>query len=148
MKSKLLIFLIFSFLLSAGGSKSVDGEYIMGHIQDDRLFEIFNPLDHNDSNYGSQVTKDSCKNVYKEYKKKYIDKKIKWMDGNHYESKNLDTHIPIYKKVVWHCKDEYEYDPETATKEEKANYERCNSDATMTAACGDGYYFTKKVKAI
>ena len=28
----------------------VDGEYIMHHIQDDRVFEIFNPFDYNDSN--------------------------------------------------------------------------------------------------
>ena len=29
----------------------VDGEYIMHHIQDDRVFEIFNPLDWNDGNH-------------------------------------------------------------------------------------------------
>jgi len=30
--------------------KKVDGEYIMHHIQDDRVFELFNPFDYNDAN--------------------------------------------------------------------------------------------------
>ena len=32
------------------GDAKVDGEYIMHHIQDDRVFEMFNPFDWNDSN--------------------------------------------------------------------------------------------------
>ena len=130
-------------------NEQVDGEYIMHHIQDDRVFEIFNPLDHNDSNYGV-VTKSECEEVYKKYKKKYSDKKIKWKNGKEYKyslkAKNEELPMPTYKKVVWHCKDENKYDPETATKEEKSNYKRCDSDPNMTAACGDGYYFTEKVK--
>ena len=126
---------------------SVDGKYIMDHIQDDRVFEIFNPLDHNDSNYGI-VTKGECEAVYNKYKKKYSDKQIKWKNGKKEEKslKDENNELPIYKKVVWHCKDENKYDPETATKEEKENYSRCDSDPNMTAACGDGYYFTEKVK--
>ena len=31
--------------------EKVDGSYIMHHIQDDRVFEFFNPLDWNDSNH-------------------------------------------------------------------------------------------------
>ena len=30
--------------------EKVDGEYIMHHIQDDRVFELFNPFDYNDAN--------------------------------------------------------------------------------------------------
>jgi len=45
---KLLIILT-SFLYAGEGEK-VDGDYIMHHIQDDRVFEIFNPFDYNDSN--------------------------------------------------------------------------------------------------
>ena len=45
---KLLIILT-SFLFAGSGEK-VDGDYIMHHIQDDRVFEIFNPFDYNDSN--------------------------------------------------------------------------------------------------
>ena len=45
----LIIIVCFSSLLSASDEK-VDGKYIMHHIQDDRVFELFNPLDYNDSN--------------------------------------------------------------------------------------------------
>ena len=45
----LIIIVCFSSLLSAGDEK-VDGKYIMHHIQGDRVFELFNPLDYNDSN--------------------------------------------------------------------------------------------------
>ena len=111
---------------------SVDGEYIMSHIQDDRVFEIFNPLDHNDSNYGI-VTKGECEAVYNKYKKKYSDKQIKWKNGKKYKKslEDKNNELPIYKKVVWHCKDENKYDPETATKEEKENYKRCDSDPNI-----------------
>ncbi len=45
------LFLIFSFsILFSGGSSKVDGDYIMNHIHDDRVFELFNPLDYNDAN--------------------------------------------------------------------------------------------------
>ena len=49
----LILFYIFlSNLFAAGGNSDakVDGEYIMHHIQDDRIFEVFNPFDWNDSN--------------------------------------------------------------------------------------------------
>jgi len=45
----LLSIVYFSILLAGSGEK-VDGEYIMHHIQDDRVFELFNPLDYNDAN--------------------------------------------------------------------------------------------------
>tara|TARA_B100000614_G_C14562695_1_gene497749 strand:+ start:5679 stop:6626 length:948 start_codon:yes stop_codon:yes gene_type:complete len=45
---KLLI--ILTSCLFAGSGEKVDGDYIMHHIQDDRVFEIFNPFDYNDSN--------------------------------------------------------------------------------------------------
>ena len=48
-KTILLIILVFSTSFGGGGDK-VDGEYIMHHIQDDRVFEIFNPFDWNDAN--------------------------------------------------------------------------------------------------
>ena len=48
-KTIILIFLVFSSSFGGGGDK-VDGEYIMHHIQDDRVFEIFNPFDWNDAN--------------------------------------------------------------------------------------------------
>ena len=48
-----------SFLFSGGSSETIGGDYIMDHIQDDRTFEIFNPLDYNDSNYGV-LTKNEC----------------------------------------------------------------------------------------
>ena len=40
----------FSILLSGSGGEKVDGDYIMHHIQDDRVFELFNPFDYNDAN--------------------------------------------------------------------------------------------------
>ena len=46
----LITVIYFSILLPGSGSEKVDGEYIMHHIQDDRVFEIFNPLDYNDGN--------------------------------------------------------------------------------------------------
>ena len=49
----LILFYIFlSNLFAADGNSGakVDGEYIMHHIQDDRIFEVFNPFDWNDSN--------------------------------------------------------------------------------------------------
>ena len=88
-------------LFSGGSSESIDGEYIMSHIQDDRTFEIFNPFDYQDSNYGI-LNKKECYEIKNKYKKKYPN-----------------------KKVVWHGS----YDtPDTP------------------AACGDGYFFTKKIK--
>ena len=33
------------------GELKVDGEYIMYHIQDDKVFELFNPFDWNDGNH-------------------------------------------------------------------------------------------------
>ena len=59
MKFKLIIFLLFSFLICGKTSQhnkthhqsgKVDGEYIMHHIQDGTTFEIFNPFDWSDSN--------------------------------------------------------------------------------------------------
>ena len=69
MKFKFIIFLLSSFVISGGKSQtdhnptddpahsgehhdegSIDGEYIMHHIQDGAVFEIFNPLDYNDAN--------------------------------------------------------------------------------------------------
>jgi len=47
----LLINLIFTISYAGGKNDKVDGEYIMDHIQDDRVFEIFNPFDWNDSNH-------------------------------------------------------------------------------------------------
>ena len=46
----LISIVYFSILLPGGDSEKVDGDYIMHHIQDDRVFELFNPLDYNDSN--------------------------------------------------------------------------------------------------
>ena len=46
----LISIVYFSILLSGGDSEKVDGDYIMHHIQDDRVFELFNPLDYNDAN--------------------------------------------------------------------------------------------------
>ena len=141
-------------MISGGGSESIDGEYIMSHIQDDRVFEIFNPLDHNDSNYGV-VTKSECKEVYEKYKKKYSDKKIKWMNGKEYEHSSKNSSSSVYKKVVWHCKDKCKecIKKEGAEEEykqcKKLYYgciEECDNDAAATASCGDGYYFTEKVK--
>ena len=47
-----LFSIISQLLLSADNSSSakVDGEYIMSHIQDDRVFEFFNPFDSKDAN--------------------------------------------------------------------------------------------------
>ena len=56
----------FSFLLCGGSSEKVDGDYIMHHIQDDRVFEFFNPLDYQDSNYGI-LTKKECYEIQKKY---------------------------------------------------------------------------------
>ena len=50
-----ILLLFTSYIFSASDShanEKVDGKYIMHHIQDDAVFEIFNPLDYNDSNYG------------------------------------------------------------------------------------------------
>ena len=54
---QILTFFILSFTIIAGPSsdgshksESVDGKYIMDHIQDQKTFEIFNPFDWNDSN--------------------------------------------------------------------------------------------------
>ena len=77
MKYKAIIFSLCSFLISGAGSESIDGEYIMDHIQDDRTFEIFNPLDYKDSNYGI-LTKQECYDIKKKYKKKYPYKKVVW----------------------------------------------------------------------
>ncbi len=46
----LIVIVYFSVLLPGGDSEKVDGDYIMHHIQDDRVFELFNPLDYNDAN--------------------------------------------------------------------------------------------------
>ena len=46
----LISIVYFSILFPGSGNEKVDGEYIMHHIQDDRVFEIFNPLDYNDAN--------------------------------------------------------------------------------------------------
>ncbi|MAP61673.1 MAG: ATP synthase F0 subunit A [Candidatus Marinimicrobia bacterium] len=101
MKFNVIIILLSSLLFSGASSESIDGEYIMDHIQDDRTFEIFNPLDYNDSNYGI-LTKQECYEIKKKYKSKYPKKKVVW----HGSSKNPDVPAP----------------------------------------CGDGYFFTKKVK--
>ena len=45
-----LLSIVYFSILSAGSGEKVDGEYIMHHIQDDRVFELFNPLDYNDAN--------------------------------------------------------------------------------------------------
>jgi len=46
----LITIVYFSILFSGGNSEKVDGDYIMHHIQDDRVFELFNPFDYNDAN--------------------------------------------------------------------------------------------------
>ena len=63
----LLIHIAFTISYAGSGNDKVDGEYIMHHIQDDRVFEIFNPLDWNDSNkdnyyYTSKVKLDKSWN--------------------------------------------------------------------------------------
>ena len=132
--AKKLAFFIFVSSLIAGPSNSnsetgkkkdekVDGEYIMRHIQDDRIFEIFNPLDYNDANHGI-LTQSECKEVYDKYNKKYPDKKIKWKSDKNYEYSN-NTNNSVYKKIVWHGSYDSPDEP---------------------APCGDGYYFTKKIK--
>jgi len=45
-----LVSIIYFSFLFCGDAEKVDGEYIMHHIQDDRIFELFNPFDWNDSN--------------------------------------------------------------------------------------------------
>ena len=47
----LITIIYFSILLPGSGSEKVDGEYIMHHIQDDKVFELFNPFDWNDGNH-------------------------------------------------------------------------------------------------
>jgi len=108
---------------SSNKTESVDGKYIMDHIQDQKTFEIINPLDYNDSNYGV-ITQSECKEVYQKYKKKYPDKNIKWKGSSSYEY-SKDSKLPVYKKVVWHGSDE---------------------SSNNLASCGDGYFFTTKVK--
>ena len=45
-KMYLLITVIyFSILFPVGSIEKIDGDYIMHHIQDDRVFELFNPFD-------------------------------------------------------------------------------------------------------
>ncbi len=56
-----LFYLLFAIVLADNSSHynseythselKVDGEYIMHHIQDDKVFELFNPLDWNDGNH-------------------------------------------------------------------------------------------------
>ena len=46
----LISMVYFSILLPGSDSEKVDGDYIMHHIQDDRVFELFNPFDYNDAN--------------------------------------------------------------------------------------------------
>ena len=48
----ILSLLLISFAIPASNDHDakVDGDYIMHHIQDDRVFEMFNPFDWNDSN--------------------------------------------------------------------------------------------------
>lgn len=129
MNRLILLFFILNLSFSATESsssqktESVDGKYIMDHIQDQKTFEIINPLDYNDSNYGV-ITEDECKEVYNNYKKKYPNKNIKWKSGKQYEY-SKDSQYPIHKKVVWH-----------------------SSDKTIDglASCGDGYFFTAKIK--
>ena len=108
---------------SSNKTESVDGKYIMDHIQDQKTFEIINPLDYNDSNYGV-ITQSECKEVYQKYKKKYPDKNIKWKGSSGYEY-SKDSELPVYKKIVWHGSDE---------------------SSNNLASCGDGYFFTTKVK--
>ena len=132
-----MIRLIFSFIilaLSFAGSEygdtpktaDVDGKYIMDHIQDQKTFEIINPFDYNDSHYEA-TNEQECKEIYNQYIKKYPDKNIKWKHTNkptgkkreftYYYSKNSKT--PVYKTVAW------------------------NEDLET---CGDGYFFTTKIK--
>jgi len=101
LKFKFIVFVQISLLFSGGSSDKIDGEYIMDHIQDDRTFEIFNPLDYKDSNYGF-ITKKECYEIKNKYKKKYPQ-----------------------KTVVWHGS---------------------NDNPDQPASCGDGYYYTKKIK--
>ena len=108
---------------SSHKEEKVDGEYIMGHIQDQKTFEIINPLDYNDSNYGV-VSQNECKEIYKKYSKKYPNKNIKWKSDKYYEY-SIDAELPVYKKVVWHGSDE---------------------TPGNLASCGDGYFFTTKIK--
>ena len=54
LKSKIFPTILFLSIIIAGSDsgkdEKVDGKYIMHHIQDDRVFEIFNPLDWDDAN--------------------------------------------------------------------------------------------------
>ena len=72
---KLISLIILSSLLHSAGDShedaKVDGEYIMRHIQDATTFELFNPLDYNDSNYGI-LTKQECYDIKKEYSKRPV----------------------------------------------------------------------------
>ena len=45
-----VLYFAFAFGAMDDSNAKVDGDYIMHHIQDDRVFEIFNPLDWNDAN--------------------------------------------------------------------------------------------------
>tara|TARA_Y100001960_G_scaffold38905_2_gene37408 strand:+ start:163 stop:1125 length:963 start_codon:yes stop_codon:yes gene_type:complete len=49
-KFYLLSFIIYFSFSFGGDGEKVDGDYIMHHIQDDRVFELLNPFDWNDGN--------------------------------------------------------------------------------------------------
>ncbi len=66
-------YFIISVVFAGSGGESVDGEYIMSHIQDQVTFEIFNPFDWNDNNFG-KLTKDECESIVA-YKKEKIKEK-------------------------------------------------------------------------
>jgi ATP synthase subunit 6 len=55
---------------NSGKNESIDGKYIMDHIQDNTTFEIFNPFDYNDSNndhyyYTTKISLDQDWNKFK-----------------------------------------------------------------------------------
>ena len=97
MKFKFIIFFISSILISAGNqpheghshqdnhteehheSGSIDGKYIMDHIQGATVFEIFNPFDYNDANYGGALTKEECLDSVKHL---YPNKDVVWHGNN------------------------------------------------------------------
>ena len=86
MKKSILLITIayFSFLFAGGDSEKVDGDYIMHHIQDDRVFELFNPFDYNDAN----------KDHY------YFTKKIK-LDYSWNQLNNIPCHQNFEKTHGW-----------------------------------------------
>ena len=98
-----LFSIISQLLISAENSSSakVDGEYIMNHIQDDRVFELFNPFD---------FSKDANEKIDDKY---YFTKKIK-LD---YEWNKLEN-IPFIANIL-----SWKWDPSSSLSPTKYDHQ-------------------------